>query len=192
MRRVVIRIFFLTILLTAGAGAAYADAEASLYLGRTSASGLALENMTTFGGTIGAFSPVIGVEFGLEYSPTTSFDIGPIEAGANILNAMGNLVVQIPAGPVLPYGTIGYGAIVANTNVSDWPFDFLGKTTWAFNFGLGAKVYFSEHVGLKVDYRRFALQTGEKEDELRIPLTNITIETNPDLNRLVVGATFRW
>ncbi len=192
MRRTVTLSYVVALVLTVGVGTANADAEASIYFGRTSATGLVLEDMSTFGGTIGAFSRIFGFEFGLEYSPTTSFDVGPIAAGASILNVMGNLVVQIPAGPVLPYGTVGYGAIVANTNVSDWPFDFLGGTTGAFNFGFGAKVFFSESIGLRVDYRRFALQTGDGDGELRIPLTGITIDTNPDLNRFVIGAAFRW
>lgn len=192
MRSVITLGYVAAALLIVGAGRANAGAEASIYLGRTSATGVVLENMSTFGGTIGAFSKIVGIEFGLEYSPTTSFDIGPIDAGASMLNAMGNLVLQIPAGPVIPYGTVGYGAIVANTNVSDWPFDFLGGTVGAFNFGFGAKIFFSQNVGLRVDYRRFALQTGDAETELRIPLTDITIDANPDLNRFVVGAAFRW
>jgi hypothetical protein len=192
MRRVVLLGYVVAALLVVGAGTANASAEASIYLGRTSATGLVLENMSTFGGTIGAFSKIVGIEFGLEYSPTASFDIGPIDAGASILNVMGNLVFQIPAGPVLPYGTVGYGAIIANTNVSDWPFDFLGGTVGAFNFGFGAKIFFSQSIGLRVDYRRFALQTGDGDSELRIPLTGITIDTNPDLNRFVIGAAFRW
>ena len=192
MRRVVTLGYVVSALLVVGAGTANASAEASIYLGRTSATGLVLENMSTFGGTIGAFSKIVGIEFGLEYSPTTSFDIGPIDAGASILNVMGNVVFQIPAGPVLPYGTVGYGAIIANINVSDWPFDFLGGTVGAFNFGFGAKIFFSQSFGLRVDYRRFALQTGDGDSELRIPLTGITIDTNPDLNRFVIGAAFRW
>ena len=90
-------------------GNAYARGEASIYIGRTFTSALFLENMTTFGGTVGAYGGVVGFEFGLEYSPSSNFQVPFLDLGASLTNIMGNLVVQIPIGEFYPYGTVGYG-----------------------------------------------------------------------------------
>ena len=153
---------------------ANAEGQASVYLGRTFTSALFLENMTTFGGTVGAYGGVVGFEFGLEYSPKSNFQVPFLDLGASLTNLMGNLVVQIPIGQFYPYGTIGYGVVIANAG-SDVPRDFLG-TNGAFNFGFGAKVFFSRSVGLRLDYRRFAIQTGDEDPDLGIPFTGIKIE----------------
>ena len=171
-------------------GTASAEGQASIYIGRTFTSALFLENMTTFGGTVGAYGGVVGFEFGLEYSPKSNFQVPFLDLGASLTNIMGNLVVQIPIGEFYPYGTIGYGVVIASAS-TDVPNEFLG-TNGAFNFGFGAKVFFSRSVGLRLDYRRFAIQTGDEDPDLGIPFTGIRIEASPDLNRFVGGVTFRF
>ncbi len=171
-------------------GNAYAGGEASIYIGRTFTSALFLENMTTFGGTVGAYGGVVGFEFGLEYSPKSNFQVPFLDLGASLTNIMGNLVVQIPIGEFYPYGTVGYGVVIASAG-SDVPDEFLG-TNGAFNFGFGAKILFSRSIGLRFDYRRFAIQTGDEDPDLGIPFTGIKIEASPDLNRFVGGVTFRF
>ena len=177
-------------------GNAYAGGEASIYIGRTFTSSLFLENMTTFGGTVGTYSRVVGFEFGLEYSPKSNFqvpflDLGDLDLGVSLTNIMGNLVVQIPIGGFYPYATVGYGVIIASA-LSDAPDEHRG-TNGAFNFGFGAKVFFSRSVGLRLDYRRFAIQTGRDEDpDFEIPFTGIKIYDTPDLSRFVGGVTFRF
>ena len=190
MNRTSTLIFLMGLLIFSVAIKAEAAGEASLYIGRTGVADLKLENMTTFGGSIGAFSSFVGVEFGFEFSPTTNFAIGPIELGASLWNFMGNVVFQIPIGSFYPYGTVGYGVVSGQADF-DLPQGFVGKVG-AFNFGFGGKLYFSDHVGIRFDYRRFALQTSDDDPELAIPFTGIRIDTNPDLNRFMVGAAFRW
>jgi hypothetical protein len=190
MNRTSTSIFILGLLVFTVATEVQAAGEASLYIGRTGVGDLKLENMTTFGGSIGAFSSFVGVELGFEYSPTTNFAIGPIELGASLGNFMGNVVFQIPIGAFYPYGTVGYGVVSGRVDL-DLPQGFVGKVG-AFNFGLGGKLYFSDHIGIRFDYRRFALQTSDDDPELAVPFTGIRIDTNPDLNRFMVGAAFRW
>ena len=62
----------------------------------------------------------------------------------------------------------------------------------AFNYGFGGRVFFSEHWGVRVDWRRFALQTEDEAPELYIPLTNIQINTTPKINRFAIGVAYRW
>jgi hypothetical protein len=172
------------------AAEAHATGEASFFYGRSSTNDVGIENMKTFGGTVGAYSKFVGFELGLEYSPTSSFQVGEIEAGASLMSFMGNVVLQIPFGPVIPFFTVGYGVISGNPNI-DIPAGFLG-TVRAFNFGFGGRFFFSEHVGVRVDWRRFALQTEDEAPELFIPLTDIRINTTPKINRFAIGVAFRW
>ena len=168
-----------------------AEGQASVYLGRTFTSGLFLETLTTFGGTVGTYGGVVGFEFGLEYSPKASFQAPFQDVGASLTNLMGNLVVQIPIGQFYPYGTIGYGVVIGNGGL-EVPDESAGAHNAAFNFGFGAKVFFSRSVGLRLDYRRFAIRTSDEDPDLGIPFTGIRIEASPDLNRFVGGVTFRF
>ena len=191
MRRTVSLIVVLTAALLSTTREARAEGQAFFYLGRTYTSQLLLEDMTTFGATVGAYGRVLGVEFGLEYSPTKSFEVGAIDLGASLTNIMGNLVVQIPIGDFYPYGTIGYGILMGRSNVETVPEEFLGNFG-TLNFGFGGKIFFSEHVGVRLDYRRFAVQTGDEPPDLTIPFTSIEIEASPDLNRFAGGVAFRF
>lgn len=178
------------ILFLQSARKAEAEGEASVYLGRTSAVDLYFANMTTFGGTIGVFGNLLGVEFGLEYSPSSTFEVGPFDTGASIFNLMGNVVLQIPLGVFHPYGTVGYGWVTTSLNADI--LDNFGGTVGAFNLGFGAKIYVTDTIGIKLDYRRFSLQTNDDDPKFVIPLTGIEIDTNPDLNRIVGGVSFRF
>ena len=190
MKKVLVVTLVAATVFLCGAEDADAKGEASVYLGRTSAVDLQLTNMTTFGGSIGFFGTLIGVEFGLEYSPNSTFQVGPYDTGASIFNMMGNVVLQIPLGPFYPYGTIGYGWVT--TSLSTDILDNFGGTVGAFNFGFGAKIYVSDSIGIKLDYRRFALQTNDDDPKFVIPLTGFQIDTNLDLNRIIGGVSFRF
>ena len=191
MRRASVLWILLTTVLLSADKEARAEGQAYFFLGRTYASQLLLEDMTTFGGTIGAYGSVVGFELGLEYSPTKSFQVPGSDLGASLTNVMGNFVVQIPIGDFYPYGTIGYGILIGRANDDSLPEDFLGNFG-TLNFGFGAKVFFSDSVGVRVDYRRFAVQTGDEPPDLTIPFTGIEIEASPDLNRFSGGVAFRF
>ena len=174
-----------------GMGEAAASGEASLMAGRSFVGDFRLEDHTNFGGTLGAYSGPVGVEFGVDYLPVTDFAVGSAGFGASLWNLMGNVIVQIPIGPIVPFGTVGYGAVIADADTGPGNDDFLG-TFGALNYGFGGKFFFSDPVGVRVDYRRFAVQTGDDEADLRIPLTDERIETDPDFDRLMFGVVFRW
>jgi hypothetical protein len=190
MKRQILLIAFTMAALAMTAGQADASGEASFFFGRSSTGDVGIEDMTTFGGTVGAYSRIVGFELGVEYSPTSSFAIEDIEAGASLTNFMGNVVFQIPFGAVIPFGTVGYGVISGNPSI-DIPAGFLG-TVGAFNYGFGGRVFFSEHVGIRVDWRRFALQTDDEAPEFTIPLTGVRINTTPKINRFAIGVALRW
>lgn len=168
-----------------------ASGEASFMLGRSFVGALELEDKTSFGATIGAFSTFVGFELGVDYMPTSSFTVPGVDLGASVLNLTGNVVVQAPIQNFVPYGTVGYGALFANASGDFAGSDFLG-TYGAFNYGLGLKLYFTDTVGLRIDYRRFAIQTDTDDPSLVIPIGNTRISSEPDIDRFLVGVTLRW
>lgn len=170
---------------------AEADGEASFMLGRAYVGDLMLEDKTSFGATVGAFSTFVGFELGVDYMPTSSFTVPGVDLGASVLNLTGNVVVQAPIGGFVPYGTLGYGGFFANASGDLDTSDFLG-TYGAFNYGLGLKFYFTDTVGLRVDYRRFAIQTDDDDPSLVIPVGNTPISSEPDVDRFLVGVALRW
>ena len=170
---------------------AEASGEASLMLGRTFVEELRLQDKTSFGATIGVFSRIVGFELGFDYMPTSDFDIPGVDLGASVLNLAGNVVLQAPLGEFYPYGTLGYGAFFANASGDLATDEFLG-TFGAFNFGLGLKMFFHENVGIRVDYRRFAIQTDVDDPGLEIPIIGEEINAEPDVDRFLVGVALRW
>ena len=191
MRRTASLIVVLMAALFSAPNEARAEGQASFFLGRTFTSQFLLEDMTTLGATVGAYSSIVGFELALEYSPSRGFEVGAVDFGASLTNIMGNFVVQIPIGDFYPYGTVGYGILIGRADLDPLPEEFLGNFG-TLNFGFGGKIFFSEHVGIRLDYRRFAVQTGDEPPDLTIPFTDIEIEASPDLNRFSGGVAFRF
>lgn len=183
---------FAFLLILAGVSVdAEAKGEASFMLGKTFVEELRLQDKTSFGATVGVFSRIVGFELGFDFMPTSDFDVTGVDLGASVLNLAGNVVLQAPLGEFYPYGTVGYGALFANASGELATEDFLG-TYGAFNYGFGLKMYFHENVGVRVDYRRFAIQTDVDDPSLEIPIIGDEINTEPDISRFLVGVALRW
>ncbi len=170
---------------------AEAKGEASFMLGKTFVEELRLKDKASFGATIGVFSRIVGFELGFDYMPTSDFDVLGVDLGASVLSLAGNVVVQAPLGEFYPYGTVGYGGFFANASGNLATEDFLG-TFGAFNWGFGLKMFFHENVGIRVDYRRFAIQTDVDDPSLEIPIVGVEINAEPDVDRFVAGVALRW
>jgi opacity protein-like surface antigen len=178
-------------ILTGGAPDAAAEGEASFMVGKTFVDELRLQDKTSFGATVGVFSRVVGFELGFDFMPTSEFDIPGVDLGASVLNLAGNVVLQAPLGEFYPYGTLGYGALFANASGDLATDEFLG-TFGAFNYGLGLKMFLHENLGIRIDYRRFAIQTDEDDPGLEIPVIGEEINAEPDIDRFFVGLALRW
>jgi opacity protein-like surface antigen len=98
---------------------------------------------------------IIGGELDFGWSPDVYGNI----VDNRVWNLMGNLIVGIPiggqhGGGVRPYVTGGLGAI--NTKiVGGTPASSLDNTDFGYNFGAGVNGYFSDHFGLRGDFRFF-------------------------------------
>jgi hypothetical protein len=169
---------------------ARAEGQASVYFGRSGLDILPLGYFSTYGGSVGLFSGPVGAEVAVEYSPLGGIDLGPIGIGASLTNLMGNFVVQVPMGRVQPYGTVGYGALIGSAGID--PFFRTSGTAGAINFGGGAKIYFTERVGARLDFRRFVVQTGDVFPEIPIPFTDFRLSLDPNINRFSGGVSFRF
>lgn len=189
MRKLSLTLFLFTV--GAIASDAEAKGEASFLIGKSFVDELRLEDKASFGATIGVFSRIVGFELGFDYMPTSDFDVPGVDLGASVLNLAGNVVLQAPLGEFYPYGTIGYGAFFANASGDLATDEFLG-TYGAFNWGVGIKMFFHENVGIRVDYRRFAVQTDTDDPSLVIPIADTEISGEPDVDRFLVGVALRW
>jgi len=178
-------------MLSLGSSDVEASGEASFLLGKAFVDDLRLEDKTSFGATIGVFSRVVGFELGFDFMPTSDFDIAGVDLGASVLSLAGNVVLQAPLGEFFPYGTVGYGGFFANASGDLATDDFLG-TFGAFNYGFGIKMFFHENLGIRIDYRRFAIQTDVDDPSLEVPIAGIEIDAEPDVDRFVAGLALRW
>jgi hypothetical protein len=94
----------------------------------------------------------LGISFGKtgRYSGTEQ-DIGyarhffgeTADGKSSMLTAMTNFLVIVPAGPVRPYGVLGFGLVRPR-----------GKNALGYDIGFGANVFFSKRFGLRGDLRR--------------------------------------
>ena len=94
----------------------------------------------------------LGISFGKtgRYSGTEQ-DIGyarhffgdTADGKSSMLTAMTNFLVIVPAGPVRPYGVLGFGLIRQ-----------MGKNAFGYDLGFGANVFFTKRFGLRADLRR--------------------------------------
>jgi hypothetical protein len=100
---------------------------------------------------------VIGVEGDFGY--TSDFfgrtDLG----GSSVFTTMANMVVGVPFGGqhgfgIRPYGLVGIGAVKANGDAFDNLLSFSDYHA-AWNFGGGAMIFFTTHVGIRGDVRHF-------------------------------------
>lgn len=107
----------------------------------------------------------------------------------NVTSLMGNLLIGAPiggqkGGGVRPYVSGGFGLLKSNVPGTS---DFLkvSSNDFGMNFGFGAHVFASDHVGFRGDVRY--LRSLQKDDSTA---TNFALG-NFDFWRWTVGVTFR-
>jgi len=106
------------------------------------------------------FNPYIGMDWNIGYSSATYEailfdDLGDVysedETTGLFLTDL-DLVLHLLKGPVVPFLTAG-GGIIGTVD----------QTTFAFNYGGGVKIFITDTIAIRLDYREYF---GEFDDEL--------------------------
>jgi opacity protein-like surface antigen len=104
----------------------------------------------TFGALVGG---IIGFEEDIAYAPDF-FGSGPSFGTNNVLTAMTNLVIAIPAGPVRPYVTGGVGLVRTRLDVlATPPVPSVSDNAFGYDFGGGVMIFLPHHCGIRGELR---------------------------------------
>ena len=146
---------------------------------------------TAFGGNVGFMGGgIFGVELDVAYTKNF-YGEGSVVGDNSLLTVMPAVIIGIPIGGqqglgVRPYATAGVGMIRRDLNISG--FDVFDGSDLAYNLGFGVMGYFSDHVGIRADYKY--LRNFEVDDT---SLTNIDFHRGTfDFSRAGVGILFRF
>ncbi len=148
-------------------------------------------NRTTNGAVVGFMSGgIFGVELDLAYT-NKFYGEGAIVGDNSLLTVMPALIVGIPFGGqqgpgIRPYATAGVGIIRRELSISG--VDVFDGSDLAYSLGFGVMGYFSNHVGLRADYK---FVRDFEVDE--VSLTNIDFHQGAfDFSRAAIGVLFRF
>ena len=146
---------------------------------------------TAFGGNVGFMGGgIFGLELDVAYTKNF-YGEGLVVGDNSLLTVMPAVIMGIPIGGqqglgVRPYATAGVGMIRRDLSING--FDVFDGSDLAYNLGFGVMGYFSDHVGLRADYKFF--RNFEVDDA---SLTNIDFHRGTfDFSRAGVGVLFRF
>ena len=195
----VLRTFIAALICAGFAAEARADGFVSPFLavnfggdaGGTFDDNVADRSRAAFGGNVGFMSGgIFGVELDVAYTKNF-YGEGAIVGDNSLLTVMPAVIVGIPIGGqqglgVRPYFTAGVGVIRRDLSISG--FDVFEGSDLAYNLGGGLMGYFSDHIGLRADYKFF--RNFEVDDA---SLINIEFHRGTfDFSRAGIGLLFRF
>jgi opacity protein-like surface antigen len=114
------------------------------------------EKRLSYGVTFGALAGgIFGVEGDVGYAPDFFGDSASFGTN-NVLTAMGNLVIAIPAGPVRPFVAGGVGLIRTRLDQTLNPgAGNIDEDQFGYNFGGGVMFLLPHHLGFRGDIRYY-------------------------------------
>jgi opacity protein-like surface antigen len=146
---------------------------------------------TAVGGNVGFMGGgILGLELDVAYTKNF-YGEGMLVGDNSLLTVMPAVIFGIPIGGqqglgVRPYATAGIGMIRRDLNISG--FDVFDGSDLAYTLGFGVMGYFSNHVGIRADYKY--LRNFEVDDA---SLTNIDFHRGTfDFSRAGVGILVRF
>ena len=149
-------------------------------------------NKFTYGFSIGAMAGgIFGIEFDLGYTNNFYATEGAVVTQGNLLTAMPAFVIGIPiggqtGGGVRPYFVAGAGLLKRNVDVAS--LESISDNDFGYTLGGGLNIYFSDHVGIRGDYRYFRNFSVDVFD-----FTGVEVERGTfDFSRASVGVLFRF
>jgi hypothetical protein len=149
-------IFGLVLIMGAVVSSELSAGDLTIYTGFQNPGKLTVDNITRdtkLGSVIGArisAGRVVGFEQTFAYSPTF------LESGHHAFNTQSNLLLGVPVGHFIPYGTAGVG-LVATGSGSFFAFEDIG-TKFTINYGGGIKFRnLAGPVGIRFDVRGYTV-----------------------------------
>ena len=103
-----------------------------------------------------------GIGSELEFSQTRNFfeTADGVEYG-EIVTLMPSIFVAIPAGPVHPYGSFGFGLIRVRTRTNEGGlFSNVSDNDFGYSVGGGVILKFAQHAGIRGDLRHFQVRAS--------------------------------
>ena len=95
---------------------------------------------------------VFGFEEDVSYAPDF-FGSSPTYGANSVLTLMSNLVVNVPAGPVRPYLSGGFGLMRTKVEPNLASLLSTDNMSFGFDIGGGVMIFLPSHMGVRVDYR---------------------------------------
>ena len=148
-------------------------------------------NRTTNGVAVGFMGGgILGFELDVAYTDKF-YGEGAVVGDNSLLTVMPAVIMGVPIGGqqgpgIRPYATAGVGIIRRELSISG--VDVFDGSDMAYSLGFGVMGYFSNHVGLRADYK-FA-RKFEVDD---VSLTNIDFHQGAfDFSRAAIGLLFRF
>lgn len=152
-------------------------------------------NHFTYGFGLGAMAGgIFGVDFDFSYTHNFYANDGTVVTKSNLITAMPSLVIGIPiggqqGGGVRPYALAGAGLLRRDLDIET--LDSISRNDWGYTLGGGVQGYFSDHVGLRGEYRYMRKFTAD--DFLDFNAPNLGFERGTfNFSRASIGVLFRF
>ncbi len=132
---------------------------------------------------------IFGVEEDFMHAPNFFGSGGNIDS-SRVVTLMTNAIVGIPVGGqhgggIRPYGAIGVGWMNQNITTLNGVGNF-SENDFGWDIGAGVMGYFSDHLGLRVDYRYFRNFQETSSNTIGLQVGHF------NFNRASVGVLFRF
>ena len=123
------------------------------------------DKRSNFGVSIGKMGAVLGFEEDIAFAKDFFGKVPNVDN--SVFTLMSNVLIGVGVGPVQPYFLVGAGLIRPHASSDITKFD-TSNNSLGYDLGAGVNGYFSRHVGIRGDVRRFhALQDfGDFFDDL--------------------------
>ena len=144
---------------------------------------------TNFGVSIGKMGAVFGVEEDLSVAKDFFGKVPGVEN--SVFTLMTNMLIGVGAGPVQPYFLVGAGLIRPHSSFNVTSFDTKNNSL-GWDMGAGVNGYFSRHVGVRGDVRRF-----KTLQDVNVPLlgniaSQIFTQQKLEFWRASIGVSLRY
>lgn len=107
-----------------------------------------------YGMGIGYLGPLVGFEEEFVYTPSF-FGSSSASTSNNVLTLMSNVFVNVPLGPIRPYGTIGLGLLRTSVDFTVAGLASVRNSGLGWDVGGGLFVNVMPHISVRADLRHY-------------------------------------